>query len=282
MTDETERQEIDEGAAFKAAASEVEGELTGGSDNSEAGPHKEEVNQQEDSADHTDSPSWMNSIPDDARKEFEQLQSENQRLNHKVASQTGRVKAAEARWKKAQQQLEESRSAAEQGADIDDLIDADFAEDYPELAETMKNSFARSLGNVSQRMKSITDPLSTVINGELESISTAQAEENQSAVLEAFPDAAKMVNDPAYDRWLALQPAGLQKLASESTDPQDAIYILSQFQSQHPGKAAAVRRSNQLSAMGALPSGRGGSRNTEFSADDEDALFKQAARELDG
>lgn len=282
MTQEIDRHEIDEDAAFKAAASEVEGELAGGSDNTNAEPQKEEVSQQEDSADHTEIPAWMNSIPDDARKEFEQLQSDNQRLNHKVASQTGRVKAAEARWKKAQEQLEASRSAAEQGADVDDLIDADFAEDYPELAATMKNSFARSLGNVSQRMKSITDPLSTVINGELESISTAQAEENQNAVLEAFPDAAKMVNDPSYDRWLAMQPAGLQALAAESTDPQDAIYILSQFQSQHPAKAAAVRRSNQLNAMGALPSGRGGSRNTEFSTDDEDALFKQAAREIGG
>ncbi|NOI66922.1 hypothetical protein [Vibrio sp. 99-8-1] len=290
MSTEIDRQdELNETAAFEAAVSEVEGGSSDGLSAIVNEPHTQEEsndNKQHTSDDtlddgHVEHARSVDVLPKDADdNELEKLQSENRRLNHSLSSQIGRTKAAEGRWKKAQEQLGKLKEA---GADMDSLslVDEEFAEDYPDLAEVMGKTMTKSLGAVQEQLNSITEPLQTIVDGQVESIEETRDAQNQEAVLDAIPNAFEIVNNPAFDDWLSKQPSGVQNMAG-GDDPQDAIYVLNQFNAQSPDNSIRKKRDNQLNALTSLPAGRGGPRNTELSADDEDALFAAAVKEIEG
>jgi hypothetical protein len=281
MTNETDRQEIDEDAVFNQIVSEQEGgpsvEVTSSGSELLTEENQPDKGAQADGEDLP--PKWMETIPEEAKETIAQLQSDNQRLSQSASSQIGRAKVMGEKLEKAQAQLKQLQVS---GADMSDesIVDEEFAENFPELAQAMKKNQSQSLDFFQKQVSAIAEPIQTLVDGEQQVLHEAKQAEAEGAVLNVIPDAEKILSNPAFGGWLGSQPAGVQAMAN-SEDPSDAIYILNQFKAQSPDNAIAQKRTNQLNAMSGLPTGRGGGRNQALSADDEDVLFNQIVREME-
>lgn len=268
--------DIDEDAVFKTAVSEMAGELTGEKvdepqddlddpDESELDPLGQEDDDEATSSDEQE--------PD----ELEKLKAEKARLEHSLNSEKGRTKAAQKRWEEAQQKLEQvTQSLAEnpQG-----FLDEEFRENFPELAEELEKSMAKSTERTNQSIKAALDPMQSIVNGELESLQQEAQLAAESAVEQAHPDARQVLQDPRFNSWLESQPAGVQGLF-DSDDPQDAIYLLNQFKSSpSPGREVQSRREKQKRSLNTA-AGRTAVPKDNADIDDEDAMWASISKQV--
>lgn len=269
--------DIDEDAVFRTAVAEMTGELTGelvdkpqddldNPDESELDPLGQEDDKEATSSDEQE--------PD----ELEKLKADKARLEHSLNSEKGRTKAAQQRWEKTRQQLEQvTQRLAEnpQG-----FLDDDFRENFPELAEELEKSMAKSSEQTNQFIKDALDPMQSLVNGELESLQEEAQLAAESAVEQAVPDARQILQDPRFNSWLESQPAGVQGLF-DSDDPQDAIYLLNQFKSSpSPGREVQSRREKQRRSLNTA-AGRTAVPKDNADVDDEDAMWASISKQVE-
>lgn len=269
---------FDEDAAFEAAIKEIAGEstavkhedseiLNNDLDESEVNP----LGQEEATA-------AINPDGEQEVDEVERLRAENARLNHSLKSEQGRSKAAQKRWQGVQQKLQQVAQGLSEDQSFE--LDEDFKDNFPELAEHLEKGMAKITERNSQSLKSSLDPMQSLIDGELESLQEQALAEAENAVAEAVPDAQKILQDPEFNKWLDSQPAGVKGLFA-SDDPNDAIYLLTQFK-ERPTQSKQVQSRRELQKRSlSTAGGKGAVPKSGAEIDDEDALWAEISKQVD-
>lgn len=269
---------FDEDAAFDAAIKEIAGEstavkhedseiLNNDLDESEVNP----LGQEEATA-------AINPDGEQEVDEVERLRAENARLNHSLKSEKGRSQAATKRWQGVQQKLQQVAQGLSEDQPFE--LDEDFKENFPELAEHLEKGMAKVNERNSQSLKSTLDPMQSLIDGELESLQEQALAEAENVVAEAVPDAHKILQDPEFNKWLDSQPAGVKGLFA-SDDPNDAIYLLTQFK-ERPTQSKQVQSRRELQKRSlSTAGGKGAVPKSGAEIDDEDALWAEISKQVD-
>ncbi|MFL9806350.1 hypothetical protein AB6D40_022865 [Vibrio cyclitrophicus] len=267
--------DAEEEAAFKAAVSDVEGDVKGEQSN---GVDSDSTLTDESDSDPLGQMDHAATITQDDGEmgELEQLRADNARLEHSLKSEKGRSKAAQQRWEDTRNRLEQVKSGI--ANDPQAFLSDNFRENFPELAEEIEVGMAKNAQQANQTMLSALDPMENLVKGELEDYQRREVAEAEQAVEQAFPDARKILQDPHFDQWLQSQPVGVQGLY-HSSDPADAIYLLNQYSSTpNPSQRVANRRANQQRALN-TQGGRSMPRDSD-GLDDEDALWASISKEV--
>lgn len=278
-----EHQEFDADAAFDEAAREIEsGELTANSepqvapeteqdtsDQREAPPSEPEQSQEED-----DLPEWLSSATQEVKDHFRKLQAENKRLDHMAKSQRGRVGALSKKYQQAQANLEQLKAKQPQG-DVTEVINK-ISEDYPDIAQALLQIAQAN----QQHIDGISKPLSDIAEANLQDLAGQELDASINYVTQVIPDAEQIISSDQFNYWLDKQPNGVKALFN-SYDPNDAIYLLSEYKKALAESSAIkerqAKRNQQLSAL-SLPNGRSAPKGNEEI--DEDAIFNQIAEEF--
>lgn len=267
--------DINEDAVFKTAVSEVTTDLNGETvEDNTRNSDRETESELDPLGQEADNEATKQS--DEEPDEIERLKAENERLHHSINSEKGRTRAALKRWKETQDRL--GQATQELDVDPQGLIDDDFRDNFPELSEELEKSMARSAERTNQTIKAALDPMQSLVDGELESLQQESQLAAEMAVEQAIPEARQILQDPQFSNWLNSQPAGVQGLFS-SDDPQDAIYLLSQFKSSpSPGSDVRERRDKQKRSLSAASRSATPKDNAEL--DDEDAIWSDISKQV--
>ncbi|MGR5294744.1 hypothetical protein ACPV5U_08560 [Vibrio mediterranei] len=269
--------DIDEDAVFKTAVSEMTGELTGEPSGDTDIPNNDlEENGTEPLGQVGDE---LVNTPDGEQEddELERLRADNARLTHSLSSEKGRSRAAQKRWQETQQKLQQVSQNLP--GNPEGVLDDDFRENFPELAEALENGMAKSAEKTNEAIKATLDPMQSLVDGELESLNEQQQEAAELAVTDAVPDAHKILANPEFNTWLNSQPVGVQGLF-DSDNPEDAIYLLNQFKERpSPGREIQSRREKQKRSLNTA-AGRKAPPKSGSDIDDEDAMWASISKQV--
>lgn len=269
---------FDEDAAFEAAIKEVAGESTAVKEDDSKILNNELDESDGDPLGQEGATDAINPDGEQEVDEVERLRAENARLNHSLKSEQGRSKAAQKRWQGVQQKLQQVAQGLSEDQSFE--LDEDFKDNFPELAEHLEKGMAKITERNSQSLKSSLDPMQSLIDGELESLQEQALVEAENAVAEAVPDAHKILQNPEFNKWLDSQPAGVKGLFA-SDDPNDAIYLLTQFK-ERPTQSKQVQSRRELQKRSlSTAGGKGAVPKSGAEIDDEDALWAEISKQVD-
>ncbi|MGG5572455.1 hypothetical protein [Vibrio diazotrophicus] len=269
---------FDEDAAFEAAIKEVAGESTAVKEDDSEILNNELDESDGDPLGQEGTTDAINPDGEQEVDEVERLRAENARLNHSLKSEKGRSQAATKRWQGVQQKLQQVAQGLSEDQSFE--LDEDFKENFPELAEHLEKGMAKVTERNSQSLKSTLDPMQSLIDGELESLQELALTEATNAVAEAVPDAQQILQNPEFNKWLDSQPAGVKGLF-DSDDPNDAIYLLTQFK-ERPTQSKQVQSRRELQKRSLISAGgRPATPKSGDDIDDEDALWATVSKRVD-
>jgi uncharacterized phage infection (PIP) family protein YhgE len=269
---------FDEDAAFEAAIKEVAGESTAVKEDDSEILNNELDESDGDPLGQEGATDAINPDGEQEVDEVERLRAENARLNHSLKSEKGRSQAATKRWQGVQQKLQQVAQGLSEDQSFE--LDEDFKENFPELAEHLERGMAKVTERNSQSLKSTLDPMQSLIDGELESLQELALAEATNAVAEAVPDAQQILQNPEFNKWLDSQPAGVKGLF-DSDDPNDAIYLLTQFK-ERPTQSKQVQSRRELQKRSLVSAGgRPATPKSGDDIDDEDALWATVSKQVD-
>lgn len=282
-----ETEQFDADAAFEQAAAEIEsGGQPADSQTSVAEPATDTPDQREtesasppqpeaESADgegegEAPLPDWLANATDEVKENFLRLQAENRQLAHRERSQRGRVGALSKKWQQAQAALEQVKQS--QGS-YDQEIE-NLTTDYPELATLLR----RIVADNRQHLNAISAPMAEVAEANVRGIALGELQSRVDYVHRLIPNAREIVQTTQFQAWFDQQPTGVKALFN-SDDPNDAVYLLSEYQKSASAQTAQrQKRQQQISAL-SLPNGRNSPKGGEEI--DEEALFDKIAADLD-
>lgn len=280
-----ETEQFDADAAFEQAAAEIEsGGQPADSQTSVAKPVTDTPDQREtesasppqpeaESADgegEAPLPDWLANATDEVKENFLRLQAENRQLAHRERSQRGRVGALSKKWQQAQAALEQVKQS--QGS-YDQEIE-NLTTDYPELATLL----SRIVADNRQHLNAISAPMAEVAEANVRGIALGELQSRVDYVHRLIPNAREIVQTTQFQAWFDQQPTGVKALFN-SDDPNDAVYLLSEYQKSASAQTAQrQKRQQQISAL-SLPNGRNSPKGGEEI--DEEALFDKIAADLD-
>ncbi|OBX02206.1 hypothetical protein [Gallibacterium genomosp. 1] len=270
----TEPQAFDENAAFEQAANEMSESGNVKTDTSDANNSQENLPDQQENLSQEktpeDLPDWLKDASEEVRENVKQLEAERKRFEHMAKSQRGRVGALSKKYQQAKAALEQLNTT--QG-NLDEDI-ARLQEDYPEMAEVL----SRIVAGQNQRLAAISKPLSQMAEANVQDLAQQELDGSIALVSEAIPDAEQILGDQGFHQWVQAQPRGVQALFY-SDDPNDAIYLLSEYKKLTSVKQEQrSKKTQQLSAM-SLPNGRNSPKGGVDELD-EDALFNRIADDM--
>lgn len=269
---------FDEDAAFEAAIKEVAGESTAVKEDDSEILNNELDESDGDPLGQEGTTDAINPDGEQEVDEVERLRAENARLNHSLKSEKGRSQAATKRWQGVQQKLQQVALGLSEDQSFE--LDEDFKENFPELAEHLEKGMAKVTERNSQSLKSTLDPMQSLIDGELESLQELALAEATNAVAEAVPDAQQILQNPEFNKWLDSQPAGVKGLF-DSDDPNDAIYLLTQFK-ERPTQSKQIQSRRELQKRSLKSAGGNGAVPKSGAViDDEDALWAEISKQVD-
>lgn len=202
--------------------------------------------------------------PEELRQQFESLKAENQKLDHRVKTEAGRVAASQRRIAELRKMIETPASEARDEDPAEKL--SALAEDYPEVAGPLTEALSIIKGQVSE-LKNVELTRREAAKQELEEIVSAE----EAAVSAAHPgwDDLLKQNGEAFMGWIDDQPRALREAFIRNqntiTDGQAAIAVIEAFkrhlnppQQAHEGSQGATqqpppdtRRQRQLAASAA-------------------------------
>lgn len=273
-----EAENFDENAAFDQAVNEIEsGGQTAEAQPSVAEETKQNTSDQRDGETEQQAaepenalPEWLANATDEVKENFLRLQAENKQLAHRERSQRGRVGALTKKWQQAQAALEQAKQS--QGSYDQEL--ATLREDYPEIADLL----GRIVAGQGQHLQAISDPIAQIAEANVQENTVAEMDYAIDYVNQIIPNAMQIAQDPQFHAWVQKQPSGVQALF-RSNDPNDAVYLLSEYQKTVSArKEQTTKREQKLAAM-TLPHGNSNPKGGEEV--DVDALFDQLAAQAD-
>lgn len=246
-SEENAEPQVDEPAASEAAPDNKDPETDA---NSASGSTGKET---------SDDDSWMNELSEEARARVEALR-------HRDESHRGRTSALQRRLNEAEARLEAQRQAAEKGRpngaaqkpnatpsnETDSESLKEFKEKYPALAKSVEEL----IGMERQRITSeLSERLSPIESARQEEAFISAREKLEQGAAELFDtantgiDYRDVVESEFYkDTFLKSQPAIVRQTAENTSDPEEALWVLKQFAdfaqdyaAKNPENAEAVR-----------------------------------------
>ncbi len=170
------------------------------------------------------------------------LEEKNEKLNHRISSDSGRVRGFQKKSEGLELELTaiKAKSTAAQPT-ADEIKDAmkgsgeewdQFAEDYPQVATAIDNRLAAAGEATSKaidsKLKETLDPINEREAKAEKSESDAAATAAHDVVAEVFPTWAEAIQEPEFNEWLVAQPPGVAAL-SDSDDTNDALVLIGMY-----------------------------------------------------
>lgn len=221
---------------------------------------------------------------------LQSLIADRNKLEQSARSANGRYAASQRQLAETQRQFEE-RIAAIQQADhaedgtaaakltaLEERIAA-MREDYPDLAEHMQGIATELRGEITQATKPVAEMRQQAELSRQQELIAAETDE----LTRRHPDAVQIVQDPAFQAWVAQQPASVQRIANSDfaadADVALTLYKATQLQAQRQADAQRQQaRQRKLGDMAPLPTSQG---RATIDTSDEASLFDRAVREAD-
>lgn len=231
---------------------------------------------------------FSNASPEQ-RAYLESLIADRNKLEQTARSANGRYAASQRQLAETQRQFEE-RVAAQQAGGAGDgeaatkltAIEerlATMREDYPDLAEHMKAITDELSGVITQATRPVAELRQQAELARQQELIAAETDE----LTRRHPDAIQIVQDPAFQAWVAQQPASVQRIANSDfaadADVALTLYKATQLQAQRQAEAQRQQaRQRKLGDMAPLPTSQG---RATVDTSDESSLFDRAVREAD-
>lgn len=202
------------------------------------------------------------SVPETARRAYQEALEERERLRHSVHSNAGRVSALQRKINELESQLAggyvPATSQAAPSADMPTAQQvreamqtpeqwASFSEEYPEVAKAVDARIQVQFNQIQSQIHRDLNPLRE------DAQRRAQAEAEQfkrsqyGALEQAHPQWRQTINTPEFQSWFQTQPASIQSLV-ESDYADDAIALLN-FYSSAKGAPATSGRIHDIQAQ---------------------------------
>ncbi len=169
--------------------------------------------------------------PQEAKDRYNSQLDQNKKLQHRLDSDSGRVRAFQAKVDglekdianiqsggKGEQPTNEEIRDAMAGGDEDW---ASFSEDYPEVAKAIDKRFDAQQVNIDSTLAPVIEKQESDAAAEAE----AEAIESYGEVAKTFPSWQNEVQKQEYHDWFATQSPGTQALG-ESDDTRDASLLI--------------------------------------------------------
>ena len=216
--------------------------------------------------------------PDEQALKLEELKKQNEALQHRIASDDGRVSAL-------QRKINELESAQKPQEDLKEAIQnpekwAEVKEDYPELADGLE-TFVKS--QIEERLKKVEEISAKVGTFEQKAIQEDRQRELEK-LAQVHPDWHEIAQSSEFKGWVSAQPEKVRALA-DSDDAADAAFLLDTYKATRPKEDAnqsqaeklAAQRKKQLAAAEETPT----QRRTPTAADESDfeGAFERFARQ---
>lgn len=208
--------------------------------------------------------------------ELERLRQENQKWQHRYASDIGRVNAYQRQIQTLQQQLQSTQKPAPgenpQDSGYTDQQWAALKEDFPEVAAGIEAQARRQEEQINALRKQIEESVGPIQQQAHESFIQSQYQ-----ILEQqHPDWSDVVKQEGFNSWLNMQPPSVRDLIS-SESAADAAFLLSSYKlavgaQQRQTDETNQRRQRQLRQSQTIPS-RGARKLSAVPEDDYDAAF---------
>lgn len=235
--------------------------------------------------------------PEEAIAAVRSAQEKNDRLEHQLRSDAGRVRAFQTKYQEATNEIQRLKEAG--GGNDDQASEAalealnggdeewsEFQENFPEFAAAIDNRLKRTEQAVETAQAPAADPAqdnSQSVDAAAENVDYTDA---YSEVAKTFPTWQQEVQKPEFGEWLLEQPVEIRALA-ESDDPRAASTLIGEYDlhlvangnnslradpnSVSQGDAASLeaRRQEQLESGGGLPSKNAGVNVDGIEGEDE-------------
>jgi hypothetical protein len=153
--------------------------------------------------------------------------AENEKLNHRVTSDAGRVSAFQRKINGLESEINQIKATSNKEqptkAEISEAMGDDesweqFQEDYPEVAEAIDKRLSKAMGSHEEKINTTLAPV-------IEERQEKAMEEAYGAVAKEYPTWQTAVKEQHFGEWLNTQPAVVRSLA-ESDDPADASSLI--------------------------------------------------------
>ena len=220
---------------------------------------------------------------------LESLIADRNKQEQSARSANGRYAASQRQLAETQRQFEERMAAQQAGGAgygeaaakltaIEERL-ATMREDYPDLAEHMKAITDELSGVITQATKPVAELRQQAELARQQELIAIETDE----LTRRHPDAIQIVQDPAFQAWVAQQPASVQRIANSDfaadADVALTLYKATQLQAQRQAEAQRQQaRQRKLGDMAPLPTSQG---RATVDTSDEASLFDRAAREAD-
>jgi len=182
----------------------------------------------ESNPENIEQPDPLAGVPDPVKQEFERLRAERDYLNQFRASQVGREAAHQRQIAELQRQLDGVKSGKSAPADLAENVAA-LASQFDDVLPGAGNALRETLAPLVDEIKTLR---SSQAEQTQELIAQSQKAQEQAAVdflLAEHPDLPQVVKSPAFDQWLNAQPQAVRAMATESQDPKEVAWALSQY-----------------------------------------------------
>ncbi len=204
-----------------AAAADESGEIKAGTED-DAGEDKGKSTDNEDKID------YYAGMDEKTAAYFKSIEEEKNKLDHRVKSDDGRVKAYQQKADELQATIDKSaekpteeqvKTAMQSEAKLEE-----FRKDYPEVAEGIDIMFEQNFAKHDEKINGLIKP---IIN-ERETAQKSALEGSKVTMDEQFPGWRERVGTEDYQTWINDQPEEVQVLAdSDALD--DASELVSNF-----------------------------------------------------
>jgi hypothetical protein len=166
------------------------------------------------------------SLPEDVRKQVEELRTQNAYLNQHRMSQAGREQAHQRRIRELEDEAK-NKATAKQPADIDASLQA-LAAQLEDYAPGTGEALLASLRPVVAEVATLRNQSAQVMQVSQAAAEEAAAFAAKQVVSQKFPTWEQDIRTDAFWTWHAAQPKQVQALAA-STDPEDAAWMMGRY-----------------------------------------------------
>lgn len=240
LTTDNGQNQVDEDKLFAEAFAQI----TGKPSDEEPAPQQQEEETASEVEEAPEQPeqaasdtAWLDSLPDEAKKQFQQLMEERARIENNYRALHNRLAPTQRQLAEAQRRLNEltpqtrqpahgdaskEEAPKQQGQEQDDLWSR-IKDTDPVLAEAIEKQMERERQTVLQEVEARLRPVH-------ERTREDNLRQETQALIEMVPNAVEVFSSPMFGDWLKYQPASMQAMF-ESPNHQDALALLRLYDS---------------------------------------------------
>lgn len=182
------------------------------------------------------SSSWLDSLPEEAKQQFQALLNERDSLQHNYRSLHNRLAPTQRKVTELQRRLQELQATpqTQPAPSVDVSPSKEEPKPKSELWSRVKESDPVLADAIEEMLAAERERLQEEFDSRLRPVQERTQEEDlqreTQRLLELVPNAVEVFTSPLYSSWLEMQPESIQKL-HESPKHQDALALMRLFDS---------------------------------------------------